>query len=53
MKDTIALLRELGRYVWVRRQWAVGLFILFLLLLGVLVSMAGNPALAPFVYPMI
>lgn len=53
MNDAIALLKELARYVWVRKQWAVGFFIVFLLLLGVLVTMAGNPALVPFVYPMI
>ncbi len=52
MNDALELMREVARYVWVRRQWAVGLFVVFLVLLGVLVTMAGSPALVPFVYPM-
>ena len=52
MKHFFALLKEVWRYVVVRRAWAIGTFLVFLLLLGILLALAGTPYLAPFIYPL-
>ena len=52
MNSTIRLLKEIGRFIIVRRQWALGILLVFLLLLGILVALAQTHYLVPFIYTM-
>ncbi len=50
MKDALSLLIEIWHYLVIRRRWLIVTFVVFLLILAVLVTVADSPYLAPFVY---
>jgi hypothetical protein len=53
MKEKFFIFKELWLYLRVRRQWLIFFILLFLVLLGFLLTLAQSPVLAPFIYPLV
>lgn len=50
MNGKLSILREIWRFVRVRKKWWLAPIILLLLTLGLILILAEGSALAPFIY---
>jgi len=46
----ISILRELWEFLRVRKKWWLTPIIVALIMIGLLIVFAGNPAVSPFIY---
>ena len=50
--DAAHMLGELGAFFRATKKWWLGPIVVFLLLLGLILVVAGGSVLAPFLYPL-
>jgi hypothetical protein len=50
--DVMGLMVEFVQFLRQEKKWWLIPVVLFLLLLGVVLALAGNPVLAPLIYPL-
>ena len=50
--DKLAIFKELWLYLKIRRRGLIFALIIFIVLLGLLITLAESPILAPFIYPL-
>jgi hypothetical protein len=48
--NRVAIIREFFEFLRERKKWWIAPILVFLVLLGVLVTFAGSSTLAPFIY---
>ncbi|HEX9758464.1 MAG TPA: DUF5989 family protein [Nitrospiria bacterium] len=50
MKSRLGIMGELLTFLWERKLWWLIPLVVVLFLFGILISLAQNPAIAPFIY---
>ena len=50
MKSRLGIMGELLTFLWERKLWWIIPLVLVLFLFGILITLAQNPAIAPFIY---
>ena len=51
LKEKLSILKELWLYFKIRRRGVIFALIIFIVILGFMITLAENPVLAPFIYP--
>ncbi len=50
MKSRLGIMGELLTFLWERKMWWMIPIVIVLLFFGILLTLAQNPAVAPFIY---